>query len=91
MSVSACAAAAAYVLCQFCFFMFFSLFLSGKHEGEIGVGLMAILLAIDYRQLFGLGWKKSIRLTIRTGIYYGLIVLALALLVVGIVSLWYLF
>ena len=91
MSVSACAAAAAYVLCQFCFFMFFSLFLSGKHEGEIGVGLMALLLAIDYRQLFGLGWKKSIRLTIRTGIYYGLIVLALALLVVGIVSLWYLF
>lgn len=91
MSISACAAAAAYVLCQFCFFMFFSLFIPGNHGGEIGVGLMGLLLAIDYRQLFGLGWKKSIRLTIRTGIYYGLIVLALALLVVGIVSLWYLF
>ena len=91
MSVSACAAAAAYILCQFCFFMFFSLFLSGNHEGEIGVGLMALLLAIDYHQLFGLGWKKSIWLTIRTGIYYGLTVFALALLLVGIVSLGCLF
>jgi hypothetical protein len=86
MSISACAAAAAYVLCQFCFFMFFSLFLPGNHGGEIGVGLMALLLAIDYRQLFGLTWGKSLRLTIRTGIYYGLIVLALALLLVGIIS-----
>ena len=91
MSVSACAAAAAYVLCQFCFFMFFSLFLSGNHRGEIGVGLMALLLAIDYRQLFGLEWKKSIRLTIKTGIYYGLIVLVLASVLVGIISLAYIF
>ena len=87
MSVSACAAAAAYILCQFCFFMFFSLFIPGSHQGEIGVGLMGLLLAIDYRQLFGLEWKKSIRLTIRTGIYYGLIILALAFLLLGILSL----
>ncbi len=90
MSVSACAAASAYVLCQFCFFMFFSLFLSGGHEGEIGVGLMALLLAIDYRQLFGLQWKKSIRLTIRTGLFYGLIIIVLALLLVAVLSLKYL-
>ena len=89
MGASACAAIAAYVLCQFCFFMFFSLFFSSKEQGEIGVGLMAILLTVDYRQLFGLGWKKSIRLTLKTGLFYVLAALAIALLLVGIVLLVY--
>ena len=89
-ALAACAAASAYVLCQFCFFMFFSLFLSKGHEGEIGVGLMALLLAIDYRQLLGLRWKKSIWLTIKTGIFYGLIIIVLALILVGLLSLKYL-
>ena len=70
MNKSACAATAAYVLCQFCFFMFFSLFFAVEEKGEIGVGLMAVLLAIDYAQLFGLGWKKSLGLTVKTGWYY---------------------
>jgi hypothetical protein len=87
MSVSACAAAAAYVLCQFCFFMFFSLFFSPGHEGEIGVGLMALLLTIDYRQLFGLGWKKSFWLSVRTGIFYGLTFIVLSALLLGILYL----
>lgn len=90
MSASACAAAAAYVLCQFCFFMFFSLFFSKAHEGEIGVGLMGLLLTVDYHQLFDLGWKKSIRLTIKTGIYYGLIIVVLSLLIVALLFLGYL-
>ncbi|MBP5218160.1 MAG: DUF3667 domain-containing protein [Bacteroidales bacterium] len=90
MSASACAATAAYVLCQFCFFMFFSLFFSKEHEGEIGVGLMGLLLTVDYHQLFDLGWKKSIRLTIKTGIYYGLIIVVLSLLIVALLFLGYL-
>ena len=87
MSVSACAAASAYVLCQFCFFMFFSLFLSIGHHGEIGVGLMGLLLAIDYHQLLGLRWKKSIWLTIKTGLFYGLIIIVLAIILVGLLAL----
>lgn len=89
MSISACAATAAYVLCQFCFFMFFSLFLSKGHEGEIGVGLMGLLLTVDYHQLFDLGWKKSIRLTIKTGIFYGLTILLLSLILGAAVYLVY--
>ena len=86
MSVSACAAAAAYVLCQFCFFMFFSLFLSGN-KGEIGAGLMGLLLMVDYHQLFDLEWKKSIKLTIKTGICYLIAMTVLALLATGIIYL----
>ena len=70
MSKSACAAATAYILCQFCFFMFFSLFFSSHSRGEIGIGLMAVLLTIDYSQLFGIKWKQGLRLTIKTGIWY---------------------
>ena len=88
MNKSACAATAAYVLCQFCFFMFFSLFFAVEEKGEIGVGLMAVLLAIDYAQLFGLGWKKSLGLTIKTGWYYLLTLLALIVLIIGIVALY---
>ena len=88
MNKSACAATAAYVLCQFCFFMFFSLFFAVEEKGEIGVGLMAVLLAIDYVQLFGLGWKKSLGLTIKTGWYYLLTLLALIVLLIGIVALY---
>ncbi|MBR5396416.1 MAG: DUF3667 domain-containing protein [Bacteroidales bacterium] len=89
MSISACAATAAYVLCQFCFFMFFSLFLSKGHEGEIGVGLMGLLLTVDYHQLFGLGWKKSIKLSIKTGVFYGLTIALLSVLLAGLLILGY--
>ncbi|MBP5322414.1 MAG: DUF3667 domain-containing protein [Bacteroidaceae bacterium] len=84
MSASACAATAAYVLCQFCFFMFFSLFLATKEKGEIGVGLMAILLTIDYNQMFGIGWKKGFWLTVKTGLFYLLSFLLLISLLLGI-------
>ena len=88
MSISACAAASAYILCQFCFFMFFSLLLSKQHQGEIGVGLMAVLLTIDYHQLLGEEWKKSFKLTIRTGLFYLLVITALVVLLIGIVLLF---
>ena len=86
MGISACAAAAAYVLCQFCFFMFFSLFLSGD-KGEIGVGLMGLLLMLDYCQLFDMNWKKSLRLTIKTGLCYLLAATVLLILSAGIIYL----
>ncbi len=88
MSKSACAATTAYILCQFCFFMFFSLFFGGKDKGEIGIGLMAVLLTIDYAQLFDFGWKKGLRLAVKTGWYYLLVFLALIILLAGSVALY---
>ena len=88
MSKSACAAATAYILCQFCFFMFFSLFFGGKDKGEIGVGLMAVLLVIDYAQLFGISWKKGLKLTVKTGLWYVLACLFLLILLVVAVGLY---
>ena len=87
MGVSACAATAAYVLCQFCFFMFFSLFLGSKERGEIGISLMAVLLTIDYRQLFGTGWKKGFLLALKTGVYYALVFCFLIALLIGVLLL----
>ena len=88
MSKSACAATTAYILCQFCFFMFFSLFFGSKDKGEIGIGLMAVLLTIDYAQLFDFGWKKGFRLAVKTGWYYLLVFLALIILLAGSVALY---
>ena len=75
LTVSGAAAASAYIQCQFCFFMMFVLLLSFGKSSSLGVWLMGILLAFDYHQLLGTGWKKSITLTIGTGIMYGLIFL----------------
>ena len=72
MTVSACAATAAYVLCQFSFFMLFAVLLSWGNSSEIGFGLMLLLLLIDYKQLLGVSNRKALSLTIRTGIMYGL-------------------
>jgi hypothetical protein len=91
MSKSACAAATAYILCQFCFFMFFSLFFSSKGKGEIGIGLMAVLLTIDYAQLFGTDWKNGLKLTVKTGLWYLLACLFLLILLVAAVGLYILF
>lgn len=88
MSKSACAATTAYILCQFCFFMFFSLFFGGKDKGEIGIGLMAVLLVIDYAQLFGISWKKGLKLTVKTGLWYVLACLFLLILLVVAVGLY---
>ena len=87
MSMSACAAASAYILCQFCFFMFFSLFFSKEHQGEIGIGLMGILLTVDYHQLLDVKWRKGFRLSVKTGLFYALVIIVLALLLVGIITL----
>ena len=48
---------------------------------------MAVLLAIDYRQWLGLRWKNSIGLVVRTGVFYGLMFLAIILSVSLVVTL----
>ncbi len=87
ISMSGAAAASAYVLCQFSFFMIFALLLSFGESTSISLLLMAVLLAIDYRQWLGLRWKNSIGLVVRTGVFYGLMFLAIILSVSLVVTL----
>ena len=87
LGFSAAAATSAYVLCQFSFFMLFNLLLTWGKSGKIGFFLMAALLIIDYRQLFGETWKGSFRLAIRTGLMYLLVWTLLILLLLPFVYL----
>ena len=84
---SAAAATSAYVLCQFSFFMLFNLLLTWGKSGKIGFFLMAALLIIDYRQLFGETWKGSFRLAVRTGFMYLVVWTLLILLLLPVVYL----
>lgn len=74
------ATTAAYVLCQFSFFMLFVLILSLGQKNEIGITFMGLLIMIDYHQLLGIGFKRSLWLTIKTGIWLVLLVFLLILL-----------
>ena len=83
VSWSASAAAAAYVLCQFCFFMFFAVLVSWGQRSSTGIIVQALILVVDYHQWLSLSWRKSIGRTIWTGIFYGLIWLLFWILVGG--------
>ena len=85
LKMSACAAASAYVLCQFSFFMLFALLLTLGKSASLSAGLMLLLLVIDYRQWLDLSWGNSIKRAVVTGIYYGLIYTAIILLVSAVV------
>ena len=82
---SACAAGAAYVLCQFSFFMLFALLLTWGKSASINILLMLLLLIVDYHQWLGIPWKKSFWQAVRTGVDYGLIYALMILLVSGVV------
>ena len=70
VSVSGAAAASAYVLCQFCIFMFLALILSLGQKTELGAIVMGVLLFIDYRQWLGISSRKAFGLTLKTGLIY---------------------
>lgn len=70
VSVSGAAAASAFVLCQFCIFMFLALLLSFGQSTELGILLMGALLFIDYRQWLGLSNRPAFWLTVKTGLVY---------------------
>ena len=78
---SACAAAAAYVLCQFSFFMLFAVLITWGKSTSISIFLMLFLLMVDYHQWLDIPWRTSFWRAIRTGIYYGLVYTALVLLI----------
>jgi hypothetical protein len=78
------AAASAYVLCQFSFFMLFALFFSFGKSGSISILLMLILLVWDYHQWLGIGYKRSIRRAIATSINCALLFVAAIFLVAAV-------
>lgn len=71
--MSAYAAASAYILCQFSFFMLFALLFSFGKSAEIGIVLITALLMWDYHQWLGVSWKRSFWLVLKTGLHYGLL------------------
>lgn len=73
LGMSAYAAVAAYVLCQFSFFMLFAVLLTWGKSTSLGVTLMLVLLVIDLRQLLGISIKKSLKRAIAVGIHYGIL------------------
>ncbi|MBR3292580.1 MAG: DUF3667 domain-containing protein [Bacteroidales bacterium] len=91
MARSAYAAAAAYILCQFCFFMLFAVLFSWGKKTSIDAFLMGILLTVDYHQWLDTGWKKSIWLTISTGMMWAVMYGAVLLLISSLTVLLALF
>ena len=85
--MSAYAAASAYILCQFSFFMLFAVLGSLGKDTSISVPLMLVLLIWDYCQWLGASPRKSFRLAVSTGIHYCLLMGAAILLVSGMVFL----
>ena len=85
LGMSAYAACSAYVLCQFCFFMLFALLLSWGKKASVGIILMGIVLTVDYHQLLGIKWSKSIGRTVATGFHYFLLY-AVALIAISIAA-----
>ena len=83
ISISGAAAAAAYILCQYCIFKFLALLLSFGESTELGLLLIGILLFIDYRQMLTLSNRQALKLTIKTGIVYLLIIGLFGIIVGG--------
>lgn len=87
VSVSGAAAASAYVLCQFCIFMFLALLVTFGRSSDLGFLIMGILLFIDYRQWLQVGNRKALGLTIKTGLFYlGVTILFYSLLGAGLIA-----
>ena len=89
ISISGAAAISAYVLCQYCIFMFLALLLTFGRNFNLGIVLMGVLLFIDLQQLLGLKYKTTVWLTVKTGLWYALFattfytILGIALVLIG--------
>lgn len=88
MGWAASATTAAYVLCQFSFFMLFVLILSFGKNNEIGTLFMGLLIMIDYRQLLGIDYKKSLWLTVKTGFWFFFMIFLLIMLGSTLLAIW---
>ena len=90
IGMSAVAAAAAYILCQFSFFMLFALLLTFGKSKELGGLVLLALVMIDFRQWLGVSWGKSFKLTLWTGVAYAFLfvmfILAVSMAVLAIAT-----
>jgi len=50
--------------------MFLSLLISFGKDYALPIWVMCALLIIDYIQLFGISFKQSVKLTLKTALYY---------------------
>ena len=80
---SAAAAASAYVLCLFCFAMFFVVIATLGERNSLGLSVLFLLLVVVYRQWFSAGWLKSMGLAIKT---WAVSILIYALFVVTVTA-----
>ena len=85
--MSATAAATAYILCQYSFFMLFAVLLTLGQSKSVSSLLMLALLTVDLRQWLGLGWKKGFKLAFWTSVLYGLLFLAVIFTVGAVLAL----
>jgi hypothetical protein len=70
--LAAAAAVAGYALCQICFFKIFVMLLTLGRDIEVGLLLTIIVITIDYHQLLGVSYKRSLWLSVKTELLYGL-------------------
>lgn len=82
-SVSASATVSAYILCQYSFFKLFTLLITFGANKNLGLLLMAAIMAVDYKQIFDVSPRRSIWLTILTGLNMMVVFLLLLLLAGG--------
>lgn len=87
ISLSGAAAATAYILCQFCVFMFLAMLFSLGQKTELDLLFMGILLFVDYRQLLGVDDRDAFLLTVKTGLRYLLFEILFYLLLGGVIVL----
>lgn len=84
---SACATTAAYILCQFSFFMLFALIATFGENASLSTALLLVLIVVDLHQMLGLPWKASIRKAIAVSIWYAVLYGAFLFLVSALVVL----
>ena len=85
--LAAAASMAAYMLCQICFLKMFTLLFTLGHSVDAGLAFAIIVLIIDYHQILNVSYKRSIWLSVKTGLLFTGCFLAVALLLVAIVAL----
>ena len=86
LKASAIAAASAYILCLFSFFMLFALLLTFGESSTVGGVLMLAVFMIVFHQWLGVSWPKSFKLSVKTGIMY-LLYLGMVLMLVSMIVL----
>ena len=84
--LAAAASMAAYMLCQVCFLKMFTMLFTFGRSLDAGVLLTMIVLMIDYHQILGVSYKRSLWLTIKTGLLYFICLILFLLFVVAAVA-----